>query len=228
MPVTLTVEYLLASVLFALALTGRSVCNVGFIERPLVLGFLWGLYTGEYGLALPLAVFFELFWLDLFPIGSYLPPMPAFPYLILMSFAGQCHWDTPSMLAFPLALLLPLAYIPPYIEARQRFFQTAGYARLMHRARHQAPLGSLPGRILLSSIMQHYVFGLAAFVGVLILMVLLTAYQNLHQAEIISLNLDWPVLYGIAAIGSLMALRVQRAYVVFALCMFFIMVHKAI
>ncbi len=209
-------DFPLAAALFALALAGRNLCNLGFVERPIVLGFFWGLCTGDYSLSLPLAVFFELFWLDLFAIGSYLPPMAAFPYLMLMAFARTMDWSTPGHLAFPLALSLPLAYVQPHIEGYLRILQTGAYMRLMGRARRPAPLGRLPGSLMAAAVLRQFCVGLAAFVLVQGVAVVGLALPFSWTKTV--LNADWSLLYGIASLGALMALRINRAYIIFTIC----------
>lgn len=213
---------------FALSLTGRSTCNVGFIERPIVLGFAWWLLTGDPNPTLPLALFFELFWLDLFPIGSYSPPMAAFPYLIMLSLCEPLGWITPSSIAFPLAIVLPLAYAVPFVEykLRQRHAQSSNL--LVSRAEGTEPLEGLPGRLILRSCGEHLVVGLLSFCLIYLVMragcSLLLFSRN--DAGLIPLDVNWPVLYAIAGIGGLLSLRIKRAYVVFAFSMLTLLVFK--
>ena len=202
---------------FVLALTGRSVCNCGFVERPIVLGAGWWLVTGEPEPALPLAVFFELFWLDLFPIGSYVPPMAAFPFLLLMALSGIMGWIDPVTLAFPLAVSLPLAYAIPVLEQALRDMQKSASSLLYEASSGDFPLGGLPGRLVCQSALLYLAVGMAAFAGV---------YAGVRaaftlapvQSFLIPLDVDWPVLYIIAAIGGLLSLRIRRSFIVFGLC----------
>ncbi len=194
---------------------GRSVCILGFIERPLVLGLLWQLFTGD-SLALPLAVFFELFWLDLFPIGSYVPPMAAFPYLILLALSGLLGWGDSTTIAFPLALSLPFAYIIPYLEQRQRNYQKGAYNKLMRQARNKlAPTGKLAGSLLAASALQQLAAGLVFFWAACAAVYALFSLLVDKMIFPIILEVDWPVLFAIAAIGSFLSLRIKPALAVF-------------
>ena len=213
----------LASFFFVLAIVGRGICNLGFIERPIFIGFVWWLCTGDMAPALPLALFFELFWLDLIPIGSYVPPMPGFPYLILLALAGAMGWTEPAALAFPLAVLMPLAYVIPVLEYRQRNWQKYASTQLIALAESPRPLEGFPGRLIARSGLQQTVGGLLIFVLTYAL-----AHYSFSLAHdigaswgtgLIPLGVDWPILYIIAAIGALLSLRIKRAYFVFALCM---------
>lgn len=216
-----------AGLLFVAAVIGRSVCNIGFIERPLVIGFIWWLCTGEYMPALPLALFFELFWLDLFHIGGYIPPMGAFPYLLLLFLSTWFGWTTPAAFAFPLAATLPLAYVVSYLESRQRDYQKNASSLLVRHARRDTPLGALPAQRIAISIVQQLVIALLLFMTAAAAGVAVFSLDVLgKKTAAIALNIDWPVLYAIAAIGSLLSLRIKRAYLVFALCMTVLLLFK--
>ena len=220
-------DMVLAGLLFVAAFTGRTVCNIGFIERPLVIGFAWWFCTGEYSPAVPLALFFELFWLDLFHIGGYIPPMGAFPYLVLLSLSARFAWVSPAALAFPLAAMLPLAYIVPYCESWQRDYQKGASTLLIRQARRNTPLGALPARRVAFSILQQIAIALSLFVFVASLIWYIFSLETLDKKTgFIPLAVDWSVLYAIAAIGSLLSLRIKRAYIVFSLCMTALMVFK--
>lgn len=218
---------------FLVALTGRATCNITFVERPLVLGFAWWFVTGEVAPALPLALFFELFWLDLFPIGSYQPPMPAFPFLILLASSSIFMWDTPVSLAFPLALTMPLAYAVPVYESwlRGRFAKDS--FRVVDMAeRSEQSLGSLPAKTLVRFWLWHAGSGMLCFFAAYALLVALFSlpfFAFLHLAPgTVPLNVSWPVLYGIAAIGAVLSLRIRRAYCTFGICMCALLVFRFI
>lgn len=219
----------LAGLLFMAAVAGRNICNIGFIERPLVIGFIWWLCTGQYSPALPLALFFELFWLDLFHIGGYIPPMGAFPYLLLLLLSSRFAWSTPAAFTFPLAMLLPLAYLLPYAESRQRDYQKNASSLLIRQARRNVPLGALPAQQITISIVQQLVIALSLFIAATAVCYAVFSIEMLEEKTGgIVLNVDWPVLYAIAAIGCLLSLRIKRAYIVFSLCSIVIITFKLI
>lgn len=211
----------LAGFFFLIAFASRTICITGFVERPLVIGFAWWLCTGDFSPALPLALFFELFWLDLFPIGGYIPPMAAFPYLLLLSFSSQFGWAQPSALAFPLAAVLPLAYLIPYAESWQRDYQKYASSRLIRQAWKNAPLGRLPGRRIAVSALQQLFMAVILFSVVYLVCYYLLSLDMVESGAVglVPLDVGWPVLYFIAAIGSLLSLRIKRAYIVFSVCM---------
>lgn len=209
------------------ALIGRAACNIGFIERPLVIGFAWWLVTGEASPAVPLALFFELFWLDLFPIGSYAPPMPTFPYLLLLALGSLFGWTSPAALTFPLAVCLPLAYCQPLVEIRQRAGQIPAAVRLIEAAESMQPLGSLPGRLVLRSALEQIAAGLVLFLALYAACVLVVfSFRIPFGTPVLFVDIDWPGLYAVAAMGALLALRIRKIYLAFALCMAAVLLFK--
>ncbi len=222
-------DMVIAGLLFVVAFTGRAACNIGFIERPLVIGFAWWLCTGEYSPAVPMALFFELFWLDLFHIGGYIPPMGAFPYLLLLSLSSRFAWTSPATLAFPLAAMLPLAYLVPYCESWQRDYQKGASTQLTRQASHNTSLGDLPAQRLTISILQQILIAIFLFVSISAASRYIFSLKLVaSKTGAIPLDVDWSVLYAIAAIGSLLSLRIKRAYMVFSLCVATILLLKFI
>ena len=152
--------------------------------------------------------------------------MPVFPYLLLLVLAHAFTWTTPVELAFPLAMLLPAAYIIPYIEAQQRNLQTTAYSQLICRSRQQTPLGKIPVKLIYISAQQQLFFGIASFLLLYGITFFFFSLDGMENANFIPLDVDWPVLYAIAAIGALIALRIRRAYMVFSVFMVCFMIAK--
>jgi PTS system mannose-specific IIC component len=171
--------------------------------------------------ALPLALFFELFWLDFIPHGSYIPPMPGFPYVILLALSTAMGWSEPTALAFPIAVVMPLAYAIPFLEYKQRNFQKIASTKLIDLAADGLlTLKNFPGRLIVRSCLQQAGGGLLVFLSVYALAHLVFSLAPHNGGRgLIPLDVDWSILYAIAAIGALLSLRIKRAYSVFALSM---------
>lgn len=194
-----------------------------------MLGFLWWLFTGDAVPAIPLALCFELFWLDLYPIGGYAPPMPAYPYLLLLIFASVLGWTEPSSIALPLAVSLPLAYIVPFWEYRQRNRQSEASSRLVAQAEAETFLGGLPARAVMRSALQQLGLGMLLFWGgYACLAGVLATWRIVFARNAYPLDVGWPVLYAVAAVGAFVALRIRRAYITFAFCAVAILIAKTV
>lgn len=212
-----------------MALLGRAVCNLGFIERPLAIGLAWWLITGQAAPALPLAIFFEIFWLDLFPIGGYIPPMASFPYILLMGLAAALDWRDAASLALPLALSLPLAHAVSLYEGQLRKHFNNGSEALIQKVEAMQEPGSLPASLLVKFSVQYLGLGLTLLC---LLYGLAAALLHIPQMRAVIVNMtldvDWPVLYAIAAIGALLSLRIRKLYLAFALAMAAFVLIKAL
>lgn len=177
--------------------------------------------TGQLMPAVPLSLFFELFWLDLFPIGTYIPPMPAFPYLLLLTLSGLFGLQNPAELILPLALVMPTAYVVLLLEQKQRGLQKNASARLTCKAEQNQLVHIYAGRLITLSLLQQITGGLALFIlayGSAVFLLNTLGLPPAMGGEAFPINLDWSILYFIAATGALLSLRIRRAYSVFALC----------
>ncbi len=209
---------------FAVTSLFRFAINLGFLERPLTVGFIWALCTGEWQLAMSMALFYELFWLDLFPAGTYIPPNSAASLLLGIGVAHYYGISAPTSLAVPMLLSLPAALVAAKLEHWQRRSQNAGYNRLIWWGRHLEE-NNTPGAVLFWSLVQLAVIH-ALFISVCLLVLIGTI--NLMALYIGHLptvpGVGWPHLWFGAAIGGILSLRVPRSYLVFLLCLLCVMV----
>ncbi len=197
----------------------RFCVNLGFFDRPIAIGFIWGAITGDLTVPLALAVFYELFWLDLFSAGTYVPPNALFPMLVVLTLAGAQTAPDPATLIGPVMLTLPLAHLGSYLEGRHRGWQTAAYNRVLQRHLDAAsPEGAAAWSVGLS-LLQLFSLNFCAFFTVASLCLLgadiLMVWQKAPPAIA---GMTWPLLWTIGAAGGLLALRVRRAYAAFVFC----------
>lgn len=204
---------------FALASLARFALNVGFFERPLAAGALWGLATGEWALAANVAIFFELFWLDLFPAGTYIPPNSVASMLLTIGVSHYFGIHEAPVLVIPMLISLPTALLFSKVEYWQRKMQNHGYNTLIQWGRKNADV-NIPGEIILRSLIQLVVIH-AIFFSICLLVLIGTinamSYYIGHLPVVQSIS--WMHLWFIAGIGGAMSLRVRRSYVVFLICL---------
>lgn len=190
------------------------------------IGLLWWAITKDASTALPLALFFELFWLDLYPIGGFIPPMPAFPYLLLLLFGPYMGWESPfGISVFPLALSLPFAHVVPLLEMELRSRQKTYSVKMLDTIEYSSMPVNMPGRILGKAISLHLLFGITAFVaaclGIAMLAPILHEYTDLD-----SFRLSWGAVAVIAALGAVVGLRIRRIYMAAIVAVFVVMAFK--
>ncbi|WP_319585201.1 PTS sugar transporter subunit IIC [uncultured Pseudodesulfovibrio sp.] len=201
---------------FALFSQFRSSISIGLLERPLVVGFFWGAATGEYTTSLYIAIFFELFWLDLIPAGTYIPPQltaATFSALALTTWFGL---NQPSRIMFVLFASMPLAWIGTKVEGWLRDREQGSYNALLNWARNPGSK-HLPGALILRSITKSLLMSWVTFlVAVLILKLVFDIAFTVYPNVFSHLGVTWAHLWVAASLGGLMALRLKRAYVILA------------
>nr|WP_051069560.1 PTS sugar transporter subunit IIC [Desulfovibrio oxyclinae] len=203
---------------FALFALFRSTISIGLLERPLVIGLFWAMVTGHFETCMAIAIFFELFWLDLLPVGAYIPPhltAAAFASLAIVSWFEMVD---PSRVMVVLFASMPLAWLGAQLEGVQRMREKKSYNRLLNWSRKPVR-HDLPGQLILRSALTHFV---AAFV---LFYVILLGYVWIFEmllprigGLLSSLQVQWAHLLVAATLGGVMALRVRRAYAVLFAC----------
>lgn len=180
------------------------------------MGFLWGAYTGEYTISLNISIFFELFWLDLIPVGTFIPPhltAVTFAALSLTTFFGLTN---PSEVLAVILASMPLAWLGSRMETWLRDQERSGYNKLLHWVRHP-DRDRGPGVLIMRSLARTFVFSwVGFFVAVVALKFLFETLFTYYPGALAVLDVKWPQLWGAATLGGLMALRLKRAYAVLA------------
>lgn len=201
---------------FALLSLARFSVNLGFVDRPLCAGFLWGLFTGDMATALCLAVFYELFWLDLFPAGTYMPPNALFPMFCVFGLAETLPDTSVSVLFLPTILTLPLAFLGASLEKRCREWQVAGYNTVIRRFRTGGDIEAATRAAIRRALFQLFSLNFAAFFCVAWLVLLAFTGMAAWQGQPLSFaRASWPLLWTFGAVGGVIALRIRRSYAVF-------------
>lgn len=181
-----------------------------------MVGLFWGAFSGDYATSLYIAIFFELFWLDLIPAGTFIPPhltAATFSALSLTTYFGMDH---PAKVMGVLFASMPLAWLGAKAEGWVRERDQGSYNKLLNWTRDpQSP--HVPSTLILSSLCRTFVMsGLTFYVAVLALMFIFRAFLTMYPGLLPSIDITWAHLWVAATMGGLMALRVKRAYAVLA------------
>jgi mannose/fructose/N-acetylgalactosamine-specific phosphotransferase system component IIC len=199
-------------VLFSLA---RFELNLGLLDRPLVIGMLWSAVTGQWEIALPVAIFFELFFLDLFPIGTYIPPHGPFALLATLALVGIFEVSQPPLAFLLIVLCLPAAIIGGMMEQTHRQWQNLGYTQMLQstRSRQQGQV-SAP-KLVGKSLIQLCIMNLTAFLVVMALLVPLTEWLLSHvRSRVLVLPITWSSIWLLGTVGVVLSLRARRVYAI--------------
>ena len=204
---------------FAVFSLFRFSLNLGILERPLAVGLLWGVVTGEYETAISVGIFFELFWLDQIPAGTYIPPHSLCSTFLALSLMDSFKMTQPGEIVYPILLSLPMGLVGGKLEYLQRRWQDGSYNNLLHWARMPVRRRNPdhPKRLVRLSLLLQLAVHFAFFtVSVLALAGVLAFLGMYEEPFALTADLRWPHLWFLAALGALLALRVKRSYVIVA------------
>lgn len=166
--------------------------------------------------ALSLALFYELFWLDLFPAGTYMPPNQLFPMMCVFSVMAPLSSRDVTMLFLPVILTLPLAFLGAILERKQRDWQVSGYNRIVLSLRAGGDMGKAAAHSVFASLAQIFLLnGIVFFVFALLVDFALVKLAA-HGFPLSFAHASWPLLWVIGCVGGLLGLRIRRNYIVFA------------
>ena len=211
----------LSASFFALFSLTRCSINLGILDRPIAVGIIWGLCSGDMPFGLAIAIFYELFWIDLFPVGTYIPPNPLFPMCFVAALAHAFTLTTPAEILIPALLTLPLAAFGAWLEERHRTWRIAGYSELLRQYRKGSPLDATAQTACAISILQLFI---ATFVVLFMLTLLgLAAYSLIRQRHgnlLLFPDAGWHTLWLIGALGGLLSLRTRHSLIIFIILMF--------
>lgn len=120
---------------FALLSLCRFSVPFGFLDRPFVAGLLWSLCMGDWTLAstvvMPLAIFYELLWIDLFPAGTYAPPNGVLPLFLVLTLGHMAGWSTAAEFFVPMILAIFAAECCTRLESWLRSLNNRRYDTLL-------------------------------------------------------------------------------------------------
>lgn len=166
--------------------------------------------------ALSLAVFYELFWLDLFPAGTYIPPNALFPMLTIIALAETLPSQDITVLFLPVILTLPLAFFSTHIEKRHREWQVAGYNRLLRNYRAGGDMESAASFSVGIALLQLFTVNFTAFLFTSTLVAAAADMYMVWQKQPLTFaHATWPLLWIIGCVGGVLALRIRRSYIIF-------------
>lgn len=187
---------------------------------------------------MPMAIFYEIVWLDLFPAGTYVPPNGSLSVFLLLCFVYVIGFHGDGAVPSPADILLPLLLAMPAAECSSR---VESYLRHLNNTRYEALLSHTssesqqspqflqspqsPQKLIMASLAQAFFVHMASFIlCFLVLFVTFWAVQAclgyfpqqfIHLNENLQQIVTWPMLWFGALLGSLLALRIKKAYMAY-------------
>ena len=170
-----------------------------------------GLAVDQWEIGLPLGILFELFWLDVLPLGSVVPPYGTLSFLLLFPVALLYGWRQPDTLLLPIVFSMLCASGASRLEQYQRELLNGVSDRVQRWCTGAG--GMPPARAILCGVLiragAQYGLYMLCFLMLTALGPLLarTGAQWFPSAR-------WAVFYAAALTGSVLGLRIRGTYVI--------------
>jgi PTS system mannose-specific IIC component len=156
------------------------------------------------------AFFFELFWLDVIPVGTFIPPAGLFSTIASLSLIHVLGVTHPGEIFILLTATIPFAAFMAWLESRQRLWQNREFNLLVVSTRKGNARLFAPGSYIRKGIVQSLLLqGGMALVILLPLTVVLDCLLA-HTRPVAWIS--WPLLWLVASLGGVIAMRFRRAY----------------
>lgn len=207
--------FFFAAAVFVLFKLGYYCLGMIFLRHPVSAGLLFWLGTGDINLLLA-AVFFELLWLDLFYVGTFVPPDGLFSYLVAAPAMLALGLTEPQSAVLILLAALPYAALVARFESRVRLFQSRAYKELNTVIDAHGDIMGAATAIWRKSVGRLAIFGflfyaLAAAVLYGAALLWIAYFGSIYRID----WANWGILLCLAALGGLLALRIPWARVCF-------------
>ncbi len=191
--------------------------SVGLLERPLVVGLFWAVFTGQTTVCVNIAIFFELFWLDLIPVGTYIPPHLTAATFAALSLTTFFDYESPARVLVIMFASMPLAWLGAKLEALLREQEQGSYNALLHWSRRSRPASGTPGKLVTKALARTCIFSFVTFyLYLIVLKFTLQTFFSCYPGLMSSVHISWAHMWVAATVGGLMALKFTRVYGVLA------------
>ncbi|MFO7597880.1 MAG: PTS sugar transporter subunit IIC [Desulfocurvibacter africanus] len=194
----------------------RFQLNIGLLERPLAIGLVWGLLFGDLATAISISLFFELFWMDLIPAGTFIPPQMAASTLAALTLVEVYHFTAPPLAVLAIIVCLPLAWLGTRIEAMERERQNKSYNELLRSSRGGMEAFS-PGELVRKGFVRMAVINWLFFLASSITLVWIAgSVLPFLQRYVVLLPVKWWHVWFGASLGGLLSIRFRPGYILLA------------
>lgn len=175
-------------------------------------------------MVLPAGIVLELVWLDVVPLGSVVPPLNFLSFWLFVPLCLHYRWTTPEALILPLFLALGCAYAGSWLERRLRVCHDTGLEPVQ-RWLAVAGAGQSPCRLTYKAIGQRFIVHMLLYAGLALLYMQGVAWLYARNWLPVAVGLTWPMVYAVAAVGAVLSLRTQRAYILLGFLLVLIVLH---
>lgn len=179
---------------------------------------MWSLFSGQKTLALYLGIFFELFWIDLFPAGTFIPPQSVYAIFFTLSISYILGLEKISYL-LPLIIATNIfSYIGVFIERKSRLEDNYSYNNLLKKLKSKEELNV--SFVIFKSIARSIIYN---FIFFFLSLIVLFNFFKIILPYIPNIEfINWNTLWLVALLGGVLSLRIQKYYFVFGIGILFL------
>lgn len=207
--------FALAGAFFVLLKLGYYCLGLVAFRHPLTAGIAVWLVSGDVNMLMA-AIFFELLWLDLFYVGTFVPPDGLFAYLIFVPLAAGLGLGSLPDICPALLLCLPFAELLRWVEGRLRLNQSVNYETLNQVIDARGEVMAAASRALTGSVMRLAFWDVMIYSLASVLLYGLVSLWLWRFAGSGSLDwVNWGIMLSLGAVGGLLSLRIPAARVCF-------------
>lgn len=153
----------------------------------------------------------ELLWLDLFPAGSYIPPLASLALTAALGLLACLHPADMRSTLVVLMMVLPMAYFGAWAEQQFRKRQNLSYNALSNWNRRNIDHPYAPDGLIVRAVAENFL--MYAFVYLLCTLPALVLLRTVQPFIPSGWQPAWPVLWTGASIGAVLSLRLKKAYI---------------
>ncbi len=195
----------------------RFAVRLEFFDRPLFLALCWSAFF-PHPANFFIAVFYELIWLDLIFVGTYIPPQAGFATLACLALVTGLELFFPARICLVLFLVLPFAYLASFLERQQRKWQNREFTNLLHSVRSPRLCEFQPQKVILRCLVTQFVCNMC--VMLVCLFVCVAVFGLVENIVFFRPPVTWPILWLVASVPAVLSIRIARGYftLVFVVC----------
>lgn len=210
--------FVLSALFFILLKAGYYLQGQALCRHPLTAGIVLWLLTGNADLLLA-AVFFELFWLDFFYVGTFVPPDSLFAYMLFAPIMLNLGLHLPQDICMPLLMCLPFAAIGGKLENRLRASQSRSHEAVNQAIDERADIIKVTTSVVRKNILRLVTvdiifYALSAMLVYGALWLWIWRFGGIYMVN----WANWGFLLCLAALGGFLSLRIHWARVCFLAC----------
>ncbi|MDQ7032684.1 MAG: hypothetical protein Q9M37_08245 [Desulfonauticus sp.] len=174
----------------------------------MVLSFLWTFFVQYNPVFIKIGIFFELFWLDLLPVGTFIPPNSLVATLLCLELVTLFKVSNITHIVAIIVLSNIFSYIWSWIEIKSRQNNNLVFNNVLKRLKFNLSVDM--SKIIFVSLLKMFIinFTIFYFVSFIIKFSYIYLFPFISEKRFF----DWNLLFLLATIGAILSLRLDKLY----------------